>query len=30
MKKVIAIMFAALVTAGAYAFDPFDPNVKVV
>jgi hypothetical protein len=25
MKKVIAIMFAVLVTAGAYAFDPFDP-----
>jgi hypothetical protein len=30
MKKVIAIMFAALVTAGAYAFDPFDPNEKVL
>lgn len=30
MKKVIAIMFAALVTAGAYAFEPFDPNEKVL
>ncbi|HEX6429293.1 MAG TPA: hypothetical protein VF008_16465 [Niastella sp.] len=30
MKKVIAIMFAVLVTAGAYAFDPFNPNEKVL
>jgi hypothetical protein len=30
MKKVIAIMLTALVTAGAYAFDPFDPNEKVL
>jgi hypothetical protein len=30
MKKVIAIMFAVLVTAGAYAFDPFDPNERVL
>lgn len=30
MKKVIAIIFAALVTAGAYAFGPFDPNEKVL
>ena len=31
MKKVITILFAALVTAGStYAFDPFDPNEKVL
>ena len=31
MKKVIAIVFAALITAGgAYAFDRFDPNEKVL
>src|SRR5688572_19149443 len=30
MKKVIAIMFAVLVTAGAYAVDLFDPNEKVL
>ncbi|WP_205508367.1 hypothetical protein [Longitalea arenae] len=30
MKKVIAIVFAALVTGSAFAFDPFDPNEKVL
>jgi len=30
MKKVIAILIAALVTGGAYAFGPFDPNEKVL
>lgn len=31
MKKVIAIMFAALVTTGsAFAFDPFDPSERVL
>ncbi|WP_207511451.1 hypothetical protein [Longitalea luteola] len=30
MKKVIAIVFAALVTGSAFAFDPFNPNEKVL
>jgi hypothetical protein len=31
MKKVIAIVFTALITAGsAFAFDPFDPTEKVL